>query len=274
MEKKVAANRKTFCINDEGHELFWALFERGLWENHTIIYYDRFLEECDCYVDLGAWTGPTLLIAATTAKRCIGVEPDPAAFPCLEKNVHLNRALSDKITLVQACIGKQTGVVSFGAYDKFGDSQSSLLWGANDGAVQVDCMTWKDFEEAYHVKSCDFLKMDIEGFEVHVLPQMREFILREKPTLFLALHPQWFEDRRQAFQTIQESIAPYKYIYGKFAERLTPRRLERYMMTKQTLDVLATDCEWPWLSRKATQLWLVWSWFRRKALISAGRFFR
>src|ERR1700687_4776653 len=39
-----------------------------------------------CYIDVGAWIGPTLLYGCQLAKMAYGLEPDPIAFAELEQH--------------------------------------------------------------------------------------------------------------------------------------------------------------------------------------------
>lgn len=50
--------------------------------------------------------------------------------------------------------------------------------------------------------------MDIEGGEVLVLKQAKEFLSTYKPTIYISLHPAWFPNPKEDLQMIIDVIFP------------------------------------------------------------------
>jgi len=103
--------------------------------------------------------------------RIIGFEPDPAIFPCLQKNVRDN-GLAD-VELIQAALTPSPGVLTF-----YSDGLSGSCLGQNlpkdlpEGWVKYDvpCVRLRD----YITEPVDFLKMNIEGAEWEALADCDE----------------------------------------------------------------------------------------------------
>jgi FkbM family methyltransferase len=141
-------------------------------------------------VDIGAWIGPVSLYVASKTTRCFSFEPDPVAFKELTNNINLNKDLSAKIEVFNKAVtpdGKK--VTLFSRFD-YGDSGSSLLKRvkSTNQFVEVESVVFENFLAEKNISKVDFIKMDIEGGEFFVLPQMLPFLRKQKPSLLVSLH--------------------------------------------------------------------------------------
>lgn len=250
--KRVVKNGRAFYVsgpdapNIKG---FWDLVEAGDWENDTFSIFDAFLDKKHSYIDIGAWIGPTVLYACQLVKHCYAVEPDPVALGVLKENLRLNPDLKGRITLSECCIGESSGEAKLGTATSFGDSMSSLQLDG-PGAVTVKSVTFEDLVRKNDIGDCNFIKMDIEGGEAVVLPLMGGYLKRDKPTLFLSLHPFLFKDKEGDSKAIIGILKIYPHLYGVDGMAMSPDKLLRNMLSigKENFSVIAT-VKWDPLNR-------------------------
>jgi hypothetical protein len=94
----------------------------------------------------------------------------------------------------------------------------------------------------------NFIKMDIEGAESVVIPQMVDYLTRERPTILLSLHAFNFPDRLASVNRILDSLDHYQYIHlrdGTLADRNELRSgvgMEDH--TSRCADIIASEEPW------------------------------
>ena len=76
--------------------------------------------------------------------------------------------------------------------------------------------------DAHKIENCGFIKMDIEGAESIVLPDMVEFLRQTGPTLFMSLHPHLYgQDARNVLLKIYNILSEcYDSLYLPSGERI------------------------------------------------------
>ncbi len=134
-----------------------------------------------CIVDLGANIGLSVLFFKRLYPRAriIAFEADPHIFRYLEQNVHGN-GYTD-VLLQNKAAWNSTTTLSFRPE---GADAGRVVTEAGEGVIAVAAVDIADLLRAYPV---DFLKIDIEGAEEHVLPAAREF-LPAIPCVFVEYH--------------------------------------------------------------------------------------
>ena len=187
-------------INKNGHEIkvnyqvkqyFWELYEDNTWEPETFMIFDKYINKDSVYLDVGAWIGPTVLYGAQRAKKVIALEPDKQAFGYLEDNISYNPRIQNKITAINAALTAKTGPQTI--YTADANSSSSLMNPHNyTHSYTIKGISLLDIYKKYHLEKIDFIKIDIEGFEYELIPdlitQLTQLGLTDIPTLYLSLH--------------------------------------------------------------------------------------
>jgi FkbM family methyltransferase len=123
--------------------------------------YDVGLEEPRLVVDLGAHVGISVLFFHTVlpGAEILAVEPDPANFRLLERNV----SQLPRVTLRRAAVSSDAGA---GAVVRTGQSWTSHV--APGAGADVDIVRLDDLVAGADASSC-LLKIDVEGDEWDVL---------------------------------------------------------------------------------------------------------
>jgi FkbM family methyltransferase len=159
----------------------------------TVTQLRRFLNPGDVAIDIGAHTGDTTLpiaLAVGPSGLVLALEPNPYAFPVLERNSTLNPDKTHILPLRVAAMrapGRyefQYGEAGFcnGGYH---EGMSRWLHGSAF-KVQVEGMNVQDYLVREHpelIPRLRFIKVDAEGFDLAVLETLEELIRRQRPFL-------------------------------------------------------------------------------------------
>ncbi|MFQ5439842.1 MAG: FkbM family methyltransferase [Nitrosopumilaceae archaeon] len=196
---------------------FWKNFQEKGWEEQTFKIFNKFLDKNHSYIDIGAWIGSTVLYGCQLAKHSYAIEPDPIAFKELRKNIRLNNNLNSKITLSNLCISDSIGSTKLFTPAKTlsggGRSGSTILEKGYENFWMVETVTLSKFIKSLSIIDCNFIKMDIEGAEFTVLPEMFEYIQNQKPTMLIEFHPMFVEHFSEKLKQISPIFNFYKHIY-------------------------------------------------------------
>lgn len=129
-------------------------------------------------VDVGANIGYYLLLLA----RAVGpdgmvscFEPDPDNLVELERNSRLNGLA--RVRIHPAAVGAEDTSVKLR-----GGINSAI---AADGELRVPLVRL----DSAVTRPVDFLKIDVEGYEGHVLAGAQQILTQDRPNLFLEVHP-------------------------------------------------------------------------------------
>lgn len=204
--RKVNIRGKEFSVA-ESQNLFWDQVESNLWEPETFDILDQYVKPETFFLDLGAWNGVTSIYAQSLGATPISLEPDAEIFPVLHANLRANNCSLH----YPNAISDENGVKYLNSSGSFGDSMSSLIdRPMNKLSKGVDCYTLEKFFEVASIRPADvsLIKIDIEGGEVLVLKQAKEFLKLHKPTIYISLHPAWFPNEKEDMQMIMDTIFP------------------------------------------------------------------
>jgi len=128
-------------------------------------------------IDIGANIGLTACVLSQVARRVIALEPGPAVFPKLQRNLRTNGLVDSDA--FQIAVGAGPGQVRFGGQSAYGhvvvDQVSPL--------VEVDSLD--NLVERFELDRLDFIKIDVEGFEPQVLAGAAKTINRFDPLIFM-----------------------------------------------------------------------------------------
>lgn len=148
----------------------WML--TGVYEPRTVSWLRPRMGET--VVDVGAHIGFYTITAARAGARVIAVEPDSSNFGILLHNVSRNGFLST-VTLVPAALSDRNGrkklYTSIGGnallssldHDWLPESQGKI------NSTIIDCLTLDQLIEDNAIKTIDWLKVDVESHQLHVL---------------------------------------------------------------------------------------------------------
>ena len=206
--RAIAKAGVTFDVTDRAEDrTFWDFYETDAWEPDTVAVFSRWLRPSTRYVDLGAWIGPTVLLAAPSVSRVVCVEPDPLAFAALTENLDLNPEAAAKTLAVPAAIGPRDGRAVLTSPGSGGDSNSSVARPGDAGSRwEIEQLSFSTLLSRAELDTADFLKVDIEGAEYELVPAIRSTLTSEWPTLYIAFHPNLLVDKRSLSARLSSSL--------------------------------------------------------------------
>lgn len=169
---------------------FWRSYYAGHWEPETRTLIRATLKPGDLFLDIGAWIGPLTLWALEWGAEVIAIEPDPVAAAELKRI--MPREIPSRVEVWEGALTTGSEFAQLGSRGEYGDSMSRL---GQDG-VRVYAWT---LEEVLHGRSPALAVMDVEGYELDLLPTVAPALAALGCTLQVALHdalpdPAWFAD--------------------------------------------------------------------------------
>jgi FkbM family methyltransferase len=130
-------------------------------------------------VDVGANIGYYMLLLSTRVGNngtVICLEPDPENLTELSRNLRCNQV--ENAEVVESAVGETDGEVRFQSGKNGNVSES--------GDISVPLVKLDSVLEG---RECDFIKVDVEGYEGSVLRGAKETIQNKTPKLLVEIHP-------------------------------------------------------------------------------------
>lgn len=182
--------RNGLSITAPADEWLWWLFQE-VWVNATYKPLGFSFAPGQVIVDIGAHVGVFTLWAATACPeaRVFAVEPTPATFEFLRRNIEANRL--QNVELLQCACGGADGHATL--YARGAPSMNTLytrdlLGSSFRPLVQTPVVALDTLFSRFGVSHCDFLKLDCEGAEYEILLCAKPETLRSIGRIALEYH--------------------------------------------------------------------------------------
>lgn len=150
-----------------------------VYEKAEMAFLRRTFKPGSVVLDVGANVGLYTAMAGVAvgpSGRVIALEPDPESYAHLQKTIALN-SLSN-VQAINAAASLTNGVNTlFTSSNNRGDNRlynNELC----DGSVEVQTVCLDDYLPTLGVHSLDVIKMDVQGYEGHVIAGLEKTILR------------------------------------------------------------------------------------------------
>ncbi len=125
----------------------------------------------DVYLDLGANIGMSALRAELCgASKLYCIEPDPGVYKALEMNK------SNKWEIFNLAIADYDGEINIPRWPNWRDN------------VLRSCITLENFIYSNKISHIDYMKVDIEGHEIQIMPQITKAIYDKISKIFVEYH--------------------------------------------------------------------------------------
>ncbi len=200
----------------------FAIFLQGGFEPFTLREYARLVKAGDTVFDIGANIGAhTLPLASLVGAkgRVAAFEPTDYAFGKLKRNLSLNPGLETRVHAVQALLvakaeeSKPDGIPSSWSLDQPapGENIHPVHKGTFNSLSGATPMRLDDWVAKQACERVDFLKIDVDGFEVDVLEGARETLSRFRPRIMMEFAPYVFRERGRSFAELVALLAGAGY---------------------------------------------------------------
>lgn len=212
------------------------MFIKRIYEPDTVANCIPFLKKSHTFFDVGANIGYFSLLAKAVNPRLqvYSFEPLPQNIECLKKNIALNPNFN--IQIIEKCVSDKNGTTEFMI-----PPQNECGWGRIayrdlfDGTkILRDVITIDDFCHKNQIQKVDFLKIDVEGFEFHVLKGAEKLLSSpHAPHICIEMNTSCFEDMGVSITEIFQFLIDKNYTLYSLSKdgslAATSRPVENYL---------------------------------------------
>jgi len=196
-----------------------AIIHDGAWAPDDIKQFKRHIRPGDVVIDIGANFGHHAIVFSKLAGSTglvVAVEAQRAMFQLLQANAVLNDR--ENIVAIHAAAGAAHGSAKLFAIPKTGEQ--------NFGAAGIDTASTKYSTHGEEVLLCplddllpkyvggrsiNFIKIDVQSYELYVLRGMERIISRDHPKLFVEIAPYWMRRAGYHFTEVYAFLKGHGY---------------------------------------------------------------
>lgn len=166
---------------DNVHDLIKAWLVRGLpWERHLVELFPRYVKPGTTVIDAGAHIGTHTLSLAKLAGaegRVYAFEPQRKIYRELVYNMRLNKAAN--VVPLRFALGERAGVIEMAQATPGNEGGTHV--GLGGDRVELRSL------DSFGFRNVSFIKIDVEGYEDHVLDGARQTIRRNRPVILIEI---------------------------------------------------------------------------------------
>ena len=202
-------DRQYFRGDPSQDKLIHALYSKGWHEFFTSAIMDKFIKNGMTVLDVGAHLGWSSLYMACRVGpngKVLAFEPSKVLAPYLKENISINEYQNIQV-YDKALIEKDTDM----------DIAHSKIH-SSSGSSKVACTTFdKFFYTNSSLDKIDFVKIDIEGFEMGCLIGMSAFLLSNKPLITVEVHGSFLQEFGYTAKDVINFLEgfSYKIVYSE-----------------------------------------------------------
>ncbi|MFA5234200.1 MAG: FkbM family methyltransferase [Sulfurimonas sp.] len=208
---------RNFEFQVENDLSFWNNISK--WEQYSFNILDKFLNKDSVFIDIGAWNGVLSLYASKIAYKVYSFEPDNIAYENFINNIIKNKLFN--ISCSNKGISNNEGKNNF-YIRTAGDSVSSLIDRQNNNYIANEIKTIETIKLSSFLLNNKInptlIKMDIEGGEIFVIEEMKDYIKKYTPTMFISFHPAWFPDKDNDIKNVVDILSIYNIYNYNFTQ--------------------------------------------------------
>ena len=173
-------------------------------------------------IDIGANIGSVSLVMAKmfNKSKIYAIEPTNYAFNKIEKNLKLNHDLADRVFLRQLFITnkrKPEKVWSSWNFDGAKEKHQKHL-GIFKEIKKNSYLSLDQFKSNEKIKKVDFIKLDVDGYELEVLNSGIDLFKNDKPVMFIEIAPYLYPEFGYNCKELISFF--YKFNYDFYDENL------------------------------------------------------
>ena len=191
----------------------WSVYYYGAYSKEELLCMQEFLEpKIDpIVVDVGANVGNHTLFASTIANRVHSFEPFAPVREKLEEKIKVNCLTN--VTVHKVGLGDARNTLSFLPPSTNNTGTGSFCDAKeNEEFIELEVHAADEYFESVSISKIDYLKMDIEGFEVHALKGMKNTLCKHRPICFL----EWTQNTREKDMLNGVDLFPKDYLFYRF----------------------------------------------------------
>ena len=173
----------------------------GVWAPQDVAFFRTVIQPDMTVLDIGANIGHHSVLYSSLVGphgRVIAFEPQAVIYKVLAGNLAINGC--ENTEAIQSCVGEGEGTVhlfpvNYSGSSNFGalgvDMAADARGDAKGELCRVASLDRLLAERYRPIDRCDFIKIDVQSFELFVLKGGRRTLERFRPVLFLEVAPHW-----------------------------------------------------------------------------------
>lgn len=229
--REVQGSTMMLDLSDRG--IHRDLYLHGIREPQATRYLQGILQPGWTVVDIGANIGYYALQEARVVQVVIAIEPSPDNYRALVNNVRLNDYKN--VLTYRLAVGDKEGVVGLALSHACNWNSIAEV----GGDIDVMVTTLDRFVDGGRV---DFVRMDVEGYEMKVLRGMEDILRKYRPRMFLEVHRDKLVDYGNSQREVMEYLAGFGYSIEKAfvmgRDGISGRRIDKLLADREMAKVI------------------------------------
>jgi FkbM family methyltransferase len=229
----------------------FSIYLLGAFERSTISTYRRLIPQAAVVLDIGSNIGAhTLHLARAVgeAGRVYAFEPTVYAFEKLQRNLALNPEIASRVTAEQIMLTDRPEVeITAEVYSSWPLNSDNRLHPKHLGRPESTAGSRTERLDDYLTKTdierLDFIKLDVDGFECHVMGGSLAILRKFRPVILMELSPYALTERGRSSTELLGIVKQAGYGFyrldGRTALPNDPVRLQKIAPDGSSLNVIA-----------------------------------
>lgn len=219
--------------------------ETGVWSDKHIALFKHLVKKGDTVLDIGANIGHHSVCFAKIVGdqgHVFAFEPQLPVYHILCANAMLNE--SSNIYPIRAAVGEQNGIVSLPSMDYNTDENFGALCLENIRRPNTQIIKKISIDEfisdpSNDISSVNFIKIDVQTFELFVLHGAIKTLTKYKPHIFVEISPYWMKKiNNYDYREIYRFLKTCGYVF------ITPELEPTNEIPQYPLDESSAKIEW------------------------------
>lgn len=161
----------------------------GIFEPEMSSLFSQLIRPGDIVLDVGANIGCTSILFSGLARKIYSFEPSPSTYGFLQRN--LLAAGADNVSAFNCGLGSRSAAetLTFASNNRSGGFVSNKLHIENGhNTEEINIVDGDSFLLTKNVDHVDFIKIDVEGFELEVLAGLKSILSNGRPVVVLEMN--------------------------------------------------------------------------------------
>jgi FkbM family methyltransferase len=162
----------------------------------------------------------------------ISIDPNPYIIELFENNLKLNTFSRASIVIKKIAISNTNNQAVFSFDDR--KSGGGRLDSSHENKLSVDVVRLDDLVKTEQIDRIGYVKIDVEGFDGHVLDGAKETIRQFRPICYIEVTPKWLERNGFSASYIYDYFQALSYvIYVDSGKKLSAFDSGNSILSKQ-----------------------------------------
>ena len=257
-----------FCMKT-GNASSDHILKHGIFEYSLIKWCEQYLTSEGVFVDIGAHMGTYSLILSKKCKEVYAFEAQRSTFDCLNIGICANNRYN--IKAINVALGSNERIVTLHHVSEDGGGstvRADIPTISNQKILNEEIVTMKTLD-SYKIKNIDFIKIDVEGYELEVIKGASMTLIDNNfpPFIFEAWSDEWyFKDKDLLLSYVKDlgykvypiSGSANMYLASDHPLRVNKEEKEEEKGTKYDILDLCKRYESNELKGDETVTWDIW----------------